>query len=45
LLNLIIANKSEPIPLHVGSTTDKQAATATAASIAFPFFFNMSKPA
>lgn len=42
----MIANKSDPMPLQVGSTTVKQAAAATAASMAFPLqFWSISSPA
>src|SRR5699024_10062710 len=39
------ANASPPIPFEVGSTTVRQAAVATAASMAFPPFRRISRPA
>ena len=40
-----MAKLSPPIPLDVGSVTVKVAATAMAASMAFPPLFNTSRPA
>jgi hypothetical protein len=44
LLSKYNTKQSPPIPVDIGSVTLRAAATATAASIAFPPFFKIDKP-